>query len=76
MYLALDKRIDLVTARLLFPYEIQGVPVCLQRTGRTKAALALPQKLVQESVQHVDRDAFKGGYRVLLGVLAVSGRVD
>lgn len=76
MHLALDKRIDLVTARLLFPYETQGVPVCLQRTGRSKAALALPQKPVEESVQNVDRDAFEGGQRILLGELAVSGRVD
>jgi len=42
MHLALDKRIELVTARLLFPHEAQGVLVYLQRTGRTKAVLALP----------------------------------
>jgi len=42
VHLALDEWIDLVTARLLLPHEAQSVPVCLQRTGRTKAVLALP----------------------------------
>ena len=73
VHLALDKRIDLVTTRFLLPHKAQGVPVCLQRIGRTKAILPLPQKPVEESVQDIDRDAFEGGHRVLLGELAVSG---
>ena len=73
MHLALDKRIDLVTACFLFPHKAQGIPVCLQGTGRTEAVLPLPQKPVEESVQDIDRDAFEGGHRVLLGELAVSG---
>lgn len=76
MHLALDERIELVTARLLLPHEAQGVPVCLQRTRRTKTVLALPQKPVEEGVQHIDGNALKGGHRVLLGELAVSGGVD
>ena len=65
-----------MTARLLLPQEAEGVPVCLQRTGRTKTVLALPQKPVEEGIQNIDRDAFEGGHRVLLGELAVSGGVD
>ena len=61
-----------MTTRFLLPHKAQGVPVCLQRTGRTKAILSLPQKPVKESVQNIDRDAFEGGHRVLLGELAVS----
>jgi len=76
VHLALDKRIELVTARLLFTHKAQRVPVCLQRTGRTKAVLTLPQKPVEEGVQNVDRDAFEASHRVLLGELAVSGGVD
>ena len=76
VHLALNERIDLVTARLLLPHEAEGVLVCLQKTGRTKAVLALLQKLVGEGVQNIDRDAFEGGHRVLLGELAVSGGVD
>ncbi len=75
VHLALDKRIDLVTARLLLPHEAEGVPVCLQRTGRPKAVLALPQKPVEEGVQNIDGDVFEGGHRVLLGELAVSGSI-
>lgn len=76
MHLAFDQRIHLVTARLLLPYEAQGVPVSLQRTGRTQAVLALPQKPVEEGVQDIDRDAFESGYRVLFSKLAVSGGID
>ncbi len=75
MHLALDKWIEQVTAGLLLSHQAQGVPVCLQRTGRTKAVFALPQKPVEEGVQNVDRDAFEGGHRVLLGELAISGGV-
>lgn len=73
MHLALNKRIDLVTACFLLPHKAQGIPVRLQRTGRTKAILPLPQKPVEESIQNIDRDVFEGGHRVLLGELAVSG---
>ena len=76
VHLALDKRIDLVNACLLLPQEAEGVPVCLQRTGRTKTALALPQKPVEEGVQNIDRDAFEGSHGILLGELAVSDGVD
>jgi len=65
-----------MTARLLLPHQAQGVPVCLQRTGRTKAVFTLPQKPVEEGVQNIDRDAFEGGHRVLLGKLAVSSGID
>ena len=74
MHLALDKWIDLVTACFLLPHKAQGIPVRLQRAGRTKAILPLPQKPVEESVQNIDRDVLEGGHRVLLGELAVSGR--
>ncbi len=50
MHLALNKRVEQVTARLLLPNEAQGIPVCLQRTGRAKAVFALPQKPVKEGV--------------------------
>ena len=73
MHLALDKWVDLVTACFLLPHKAQGIPVCLQRTGRTKAILPLPQKPVEESVQNIDRDAFEGGHRVLFSVMAISG---
>lgn len=74
--LALDEQIDLVMARLLLPQEAEGVPVCLQRTGHTKAILALPLQPVEEGVQNIDRDAFEGGHGVLLGEMAVSGSID
>lgn len=63
-------------ARLVLPHEAEGLPVCLLRTGRTKAVLALSQKPVEEGVQNIDRDAFGGGLRIFLGELAVSGDVD
>jgi len=73
MHLALNKGVKQVTACLLLPHQAQGVPICLQRTGSTKAVLSLPQKPVEECVQDVDGDAFEGGHRVLLSELAVSG---
>lgn len=42
IHLTLDKRIELVTACYLLPHKAEGVPVCLQRTGRTKAVLTFP----------------------------------
>ena len=54
MHLALDKRIDLVVARHLFPYKTQGIPICLQRTSGTKAVLTFPQELVEEGMQNVN----------------------
>jgi len=54
MHLALDERIYLVVARLLFPYNAEGIPTCLQRAGGTKAVLSFPQEPVEESIQNVD----------------------
>ena len=54
MHLALDERIDLVVARLLFPYKAEGIPICLQRTGGTEAVLTFPQEPVEEGIQNVD----------------------
>ena len=76
MHLALDKRIKQMTARFLLPYKTPGVPVRLQRTGCTNALLALRKKPVEKGIQHIYRDAFEGGRRVLLGELAVSSGID
>ena len=76
MHLALDERIDLVVARLLFPYKTQCIPIGLQRTSGTEAVLPFPQEPVEEGIQNVDGNAFEGGYGILLSILAVSGNAD
>ena len=63
-------------ARLLLPHEAKGIPICLQRNGGSKAILTFPQKPVAEGVQNVNKDAFKGDHRVLLGGMAVSSGVN
>ncbi len=65
-----------MTARLLLPHKTPGVPVRLQRTGGTDALFALRKKPVEKGIQHIYRDAFEGGRRVLLGELAVSSGID
>ena len=54
MHLALDKRINLVEACLLFSYKAEGITICLQRTGGTEGVLAFSQEPVEEGIQNVN----------------------
>ena len=76
MHLTFDKRVDLMTTRLLLSHKTQNVSICLQRIDRIKTILSLSQKSIKESVQNIDRDVFESDHKILFDELTIFDNID